>query len=483
MASDLDRLGAALTLTEEEDDGWLLPTGLWHSDAPSQGFFIVGRLLAAKPFNPDALHNTLKLAFTPLRGMEFKLIENDRFLLKFSHKLDRDRVLARCPWAFDRNLLVLAPADSVENPSNVNLDWCEFHVHIHGLPLGKMTRDICSFIGNKLGRFVDMDSDDSGVVWGSAVRIRVALDITKPLKRALKLRTTFGDEQLISFTYDRLPNFCYLCGCLGHLARQCDLQVQEGFQDLGQNTPFGPWLRAQPLSSNRLRPGGIASTGVLLTRRPSFGSASPLQSDSTHCRTRRGPSVFGAFCPEGSPSDNLLPQSSSSPTEISPPHPPPAPTPVSAPLHIGTDLNLEPIIEPHPARPSLLISTHPVTTSLALSPGQLSPTSVPAPLILPSQHPPPPPNLPSPSPPVPTLPTHSIPAPSTKRPLTKRNPPKPKQNAPHIQSPYLKRKLLDESSSDDLSPPAAKRLFQPQAAVMDITNFLAGAAEQARRSP
>ncbi|KAL0446259.1 UNVERIFIED_CONTAM: hypothetical protein Slati_1753800 [Sesamum latifolium] len=194
--------------------------------------------------------------------MDFELIESNCFLLKFSHRLDRDRVLARRPWAYDKNLLVLASVEAEDNPSTIDMDWCEFHIHIHGLPLGKITRDVCAFIDNKLGRFKDMDSDDNGAVWGSSVRIRVALDVTKPLKRALKLRTIFGDEHLISFTYDRLPNFCYLCGCLGHLSRQCDLQFQEGYCDPSENTPFWPWLRAQQLSVNRVHSIGSGSSGL-----------------------------------------------------------------------------------------------------------------------------------------------------------------------------------------------------------------------------
>ncbi|KAL0458904.1 UNVERIFIED_CONTAM: hypothetical protein Slati_0517600 [Sesamum latifolium] len=180
MVLDLARLGAALTLTEEEDSGYVMPAGIWHTDSSTPSYFVVGRLLASKPFNPDALHSTLKLAFNPLCGMDFKLIENERFLIKFSHRLDWDRVLDCCRWAYDKNLLVLALVEAVDNPSTVDLDWSDFHVHIHGLPLGKMTRDVCSFIGNKLGRFKDIDADANGEVWGSSVRIRVALNVMKP---------------------------------------------------------------------------------------------------------------------------------------------------------------------------------------------------------------------------------------------------------------------------------------------------------------
>ncbi|KAK4394020.1 hypothetical protein Sango_1872800 [Sesamum angolense] len=97
-----------------------------------------------------------------------------------------------------------------------------------------MTKDVVSFIGNKLGKFKEVELDSNGEAWGSSIRIRVTIDITKPLKQVLKIRTVLGDDHLVTFTYERLPNFCYLCGCLGHLSRQCELQLQEGFQDPGK---------------------------------------------------------------------------------------------------------------------------------------------------------------------------------------------------------------------------------------------------------
>ncbi|KAL0426829.1 UNVERIFIED_CONTAM: hypothetical protein Slati_2857700 [Sesamum latifolium] len=128
------------------------------------------------------------MAFNPVRGMEFKLMEEDRFLLKFFHILDRNRVLEQCPWAYDKNLLVLAPIEAKDDPKWVDLSHCDFHIHVHGLPLGKMTKEMASFIGNKLGQFKDVDLDSKGDVWGTSIRIRVSIDITKPLKRALKIR-------------------------------------------------------------------------------------------------------------------------------------------------------------------------------------------------------------------------------------------------------------------------------------------------------
>ncbi|KAL0409698.1 UNVERIFIED_CONTAM: hypothetical protein Sradi_1904200 [Sesamum radiatum] len=182
--------------------------------------------------------------------MELKPIDHNRFLIRFNHILDRVRDLERCPWAFDKCLIILAKVEGAENRKDIDLNWCAFHVLVHDLPLEKMTRDVAEFIGNQLVKFIDVNMDDKFVSWGSSLRIRVALNVDKPLQRVLKLRTTLGDEKLLSFTYERLPNYCYLCGHLGHICKQCDLQFQEGFIDPGDNTPFGPWLRAPIPTSN-----------------------------------------------------------------------------------------------------------------------------------------------------------------------------------------------------------------------------------------
>ncbi|KAK4410307.1 hypothetical protein Sango_0103700 [Sesamum angolense] len=153
-----------------------------------------------------------------------------------------------------------------------------------------MTREISAFIGNKLGRFKDVDLDGNGEALGSSVRIRVALDITKPLARALKIRTVLGNEQLISFTYEHLSNFCYLCCCFGHLSRQCELQFQVDFKDPGS------WLRAAASLSSRGGSRGVfAKHATPNLTRPTFVPHISLQSRSQPSPVNRGLAVFGEF--------------------------------------------------------------------------------------------------------------------------------------------------------------------------------------------
>ncbi|KAL0433135.1 UNVERIFIED_CONTAM: hypothetical protein Slati_2647800 [Sesamum latifolium] len=127
------------------------------------------------------------------------------------------------------------------------------------------------------------------------MRIRVAIDITKPLKRALKIRTVLSNEQVVTFTYERLPNFCYYYGCLDHILGSCEIQFKENFIDPGENTLFGSWLRAPPLISTR---GGAMNNGwrgpSMQLRRPSFQNYAATNS-SLHEAQPRGQSIFGNF--------------------------------------------------------------------------------------------------------------------------------------------------------------------------------------------
>ncbi|KAK4426957.1 hypothetical protein Salat_1464500 [Sesamum alatum] len=244
IVPDLNRLGDSLILTEDEDSGFVMSSGVWHVDPMVPGFLVVAGLLSVRSFHPDALQTALLTSFNPVRGMEFKMLEGDRFLSKFFHAIDQQRVLAGLPWAFNNNLFILAPVEPTDNLSFLNLDWCEFHIHIHGLPIGKMTKKVDSWIGNRLGKLKKVDMGPNGIMWGLSIRIRVAIDTTKPLRHVLKIRTILGDEQLVTFIYERLPNFCYFCGHLGHISRACELQFDDGFVDLG-TTPrlalgFGP---------------------------------------------------------------------------------------------------------------------------------------------------------------------------------------------------------------------------------------------------
>ncbi|KAL0420920.1 UNVERIFIED_CONTAM: hypothetical protein Slati_3114900 [Sesamum latifolium] len=141
-----------------------------------------------------------------------------------------------------------------------------------------MNFGIASFIGNTLEKFGDLEMEDSGRAWGSSLRICVALNVTQPLIRALRVCTTMGVELVVLFTYERSYNFCYLCWCLGHMYSYCELRFEVGFQDPGEEMPYGAWLRAPP--------------GSRVPRKAGKSSDPPPAGRSSQSNPTRGPGVF-----------------------------------------------------------------------------------------------------------------------------------------------------------------------------------------------
>lgn len=71
-------------------------------------------------------------------------------------------------------------------------------------------------VGAALGRLEEVDVDLGEVECGEYIRIIVALDMTKPLLCRKKLNIGLLEPVWLSFSYERLHDFCFCCGLLGH---------------------------------------------------------------------------------------------------------------------------------------------------------------------------------------------------------------------------------------------------------------------------
>lgn len=92
-----------------------------------------------------------------------------------------------------------------------------------------MSERIAKAIGDHVGVFIRADKNSFDGSWKMFMRIRVLVDVTKPLKRRMKLKKAGGQWFWADFRYERLPNFCFICGILGHTDRFCQKHFEEGF--------------------------------------------------------------------------------------------------------------------------------------------------------------------------------------------------------------------------------------------------------------
>ena len=97
------------------------------------------------------------------------------------------------------------------------------------------------------------------------MRVRVELDITKPLSRGRRVRFGPDSNGWVSFRYERLPVFCYWCGRLTHDAKDCDMWIRSKGKLNVQQQPFGEWMRAPQMNMTRRK---IISVVGQQSRRP-----------------------------------------------------------------------------------------------------------------------------------------------------------------------------------------------------------------------
>ena len=58
------------------------------------------------------------------------------------------------------------------------------------------------------------------------------------------MTTSNGGQALTVFKYQRLPDFCFVCGRLDHQESECDEVVKAMKLLGGVSREYGPWLRA-----------------------------------------------------------------------------------------------------------------------------------------------------------------------------------------------------------------------------------------------
>ena len=101
-------------------------------------------------------------------------------------------------------------------------------------------------IGATLGKVEKVDANTKGFCLGSCLRVRVLIDISKPLCRGRKVHLGEHGLRWVDLKYERLPIYCYLCGKVDHDERDCMQWVRSKDTLRPEEKQFGPWLRATP---------------------------------------------------------------------------------------------------------------------------------------------------------------------------------------------------------------------------------------------
>ncbi|KAJ4829525.1 hypothetical protein Tsubulata_028065 [Turnera subulata] len=345
-----------------EDVALLEDLGTVNSDPQ---FFLLARVMGSKHLNPRAFTNVMKGLWSPVKGMEITQLEPTLFLIHLYAKRDLVLVLKGEPWSFDKRLIVMKQVSGDEHFHNLPLQFCPFWVKIYNIPMSFRNTRHLALIAGKLGNFCEFD-ERGPLGWGKYVRVRIILDVTKPLKREILGRNAQGHNLVFPVKYDKLPNYCYGCGVMGHLINECDLW-SEYDSDEEQELPYGDWLRASPTKIFISQVNSVPSQQAAPFRPSARESQAPARPHGSFlppetrepCPPRIGraldlDSLMGAL-PETTPHPTF--SSNSAPSTVT--NTPPIPLPTSP-------ITSSPTRPTHPITPTTtLLASTPSTPSVA----------------------------------------------------------------------------------------------------------------------
>ena len=213
-SSELEAMMAELGL--QEDD--LQDVIVEEDELPEEAtrWMAIARVHTDKTYSQYWFFRNMRVAWDLAQEVKIKPLEENLYTLQFSCLGDWERVMEDGPWNFKGKAVVMAHYDGFTKPSMIDLTKLDIWMQIHDLPDGFFPK--IKALSATVGEFIFAEPRSQDFE-GNFARVRVKIDVTKPLKNVVFLvvrRKETLERVIFRVKYERLPDWCAVCGYLGH---------------------------------------------------------------------------------------------------------------------------------------------------------------------------------------------------------------------------------------------------------------------------
>jgi hypothetical protein len=276
---------------------------------------LAARFLTRRPVNLDAIARTFRPLWRTDNDFQLQDMGDNIVIIRFSDPADLERVIASGPWTYDKSLILFQRSEEGVPATSMVFDKADLWVQIHGLPPHLLDSATAHQIGGTIGKVCQESDEEEEMGWGELVRVRVTIDVHKPLCRGRKIGIGDNKEILVSFKYEKLPNFCYWCGLITHCDKDCSFWLRNRDTLEASKQQYGAWLRAPPGLPHRRKTVSVKGQ-VFRSQRASTSSADNFPTgkpDAAKSCPQKETDLGGDhephdLMPNSSPFDPLIPQ-------------------------------------------------------------------------------------------------------------------------------------------------------------------------------
>lgn len=184
----------------------------------------VGIFLSVITVTSKQLVDNLKHVWK-IRGIvDTHSLGDTRFILEFSEEGDFNHVTRGGPWRYLKDAVLIEALKDSEYPMTVTFRSVPIWAHFKNIPFYLLSKELTRDLGRKLGSLITIDNNSRGDICSKFVRARVLLPTNQALQKWISLIDEVTNEEVVvSVFFERLPNFCFHCGLIGHVIGNCTL--------------------------------------------------------------------------------------------------------------------------------------------------------------------------------------------------------------------------------------------------------------------
>ncbi|KAE9467037.1 hypothetical protein C3L33_01055, partial [Rhododendron williamsianum] len=292
MEEELLEKLSSFVLTNDEEEAVVLDVEDFNISRQECLRSAVGKVITQKGVNLGGLKASMELAWGYPKGLKVMEVGGGIYQFVFGKESDLLRVIAGGPWLYNNHLIVLHRWEEGLRPEQINFSYSPFWIQLRALPLEFMSIEVGRKMMVGFGEVQEVMMAQLHGNQGRCIRVKVELDITKPIPRGKRVCTADWKPIWVSFRYEKFPLLCHYCGIVGHDDKACMLKYNEAKAGILKENQYGIWLRASPVKgSAKKRSDGWSESSSAESSRAETGQ----KEAEISARDLRDPTKSGVF--------------------------------------------------------------------------------------------------------------------------------------------------------------------------------------------
>ncbi|CAI9094108.1 OLC1v1029782C1 [Oldenlandia corymbosa var. corymbosa] len=209
----------------------------------------------------EGIKKKIKDLWQPTQEYTILDFKQDFYGVLLSNTEDEEKALLGGPWYIGGSCLAVQKWTPGFRPSKAKISSIAAWIRLSDLPVQYYHKVALDYIGNFVGRTIQIDPNTLNAERGQFARIAVELDTELPLMSSIQI-----DGEWHAIEYEGLPMICYNCGKIGHTnvvypdkpegqtadsniqteaPKQMEDQQTFRSENQGGGLGYGPWMEVQ----------------------------------------------------------------------------------------------------------------------------------------------------------------------------------------------------------------------------------------------